>query len=69
MGIKSSHSALLNRLDDMAASPHYAMRRNVLREAESLILRQEQEIIQLKEQLNAAQETRTITGTLGSHPS
>lgn len=69
MGIESDHSALLNQLDAMAASPHYAMRRNVLREAESLILRQEREIIQLKEQLNAAQKTGASSGSMVPDPS
>lgn len=47
----SQHAELLNALDEMQASHQYAARKPVLRNAETLIYAQEQEIIELKQKL------------------
>lgn len=46
--MKSKHATLLNALAEMQASPAYAARRGVLQQAEELIVRLEQELNQLK---------------------
>lgn len=51
-GIKTEHRDLLNALDRMQQSHQYALRRVVLNEAEMLIVKQEQQISQLKAVLN-----------------
>ena len=48
---KSKHVELLNALSEMQLSPYYAMRRNVLATAERVILSQEEEIRDLKGEL------------------
>ena len=47
--IETKHGAVLNNLDEMAQSLNYASRRKVLRQAEQLIVAQEQEIDRLKD--------------------
>lgn len=56
MSIKTKYANLLNALNDMASSPAYALRREDLRNAERIILAQEQQIKQLEKQLNGNQE-------------
>lgn len=60
--IKTDHANLLNALDSMACNPMYILRRNTLREAESLILRQEHRINELEK----ANEPKETAGTQGS---
>ena len=48
---ESRHAELLNNLNDMQHSLHYAARRPVLAAAESLIVSQEREIARLQEEL------------------
>jgi hypothetical protein len=42
--MKTDHADLLNTLDHMASTPLYILRRKVLRDAEQLIIQQEQRI-------------------------
>ncbi|HWN48132.1 MAG TPA: hypothetical protein VNM71_12285 [Steroidobacteraceae bacterium] len=51
MKTKSRHAELLSALDDMQNSLHYATRCDVLRQAEILIVRQEQEIATLRSEV------------------
>lgn len=46
--MKTDHADLLNTLHYMSTNPGYALRRQVLRDAEALIYAQEQEINRLK---------------------
>ncbi len=47
--IKSDNATLLNDLDSMQRTTLYALRRGVLRQAELLIVKQEEEIKKLRE--------------------
>lgn len=49
----SKHADLLNALDEMQQSPQYALRRDVLRQAENLISSQERRIDILSEAANS----------------
>ena len=49
---KSDYADLLNALDAMANSPAYALRRSVIRQAETVIVSLEERIIKLKEQIS-----------------
>lgn len=50
--MRTDHADLLNALSDMQASPAYALRREVLYRAETLIANQEQRIKALEGLLN-----------------
>lgn len=51
--IKTDHTDLLNRLNNMISSPYYALRHDVLREAVRVILEQEEHIKHLEEKVKA----------------
>lgn len=52
----SEHADLLNVLDTMAGNPQYSVRRDWLRQAESLIASQEASIFKLQSQLAKVRE-------------
>lgn len=53
---KSNHLHCLNALAEMQESNYYAVRRDVLKEAECLIWNYEKEVVALRAQLAACQE-------------
>lgn len=58
--IKSDHATLLNTLHSMSTSYAYAVRWPALKEAEAVILGQEQKINDLKACLNALLDSGTV---------
>jgi len=68
--IKTDYPDLLNSLDSMAGSMYYALRKDVLVAAQTVILAQENDIKKLKEKLHEQEKTRQAGSQegMGSDP-
>lgn len=62
----TKHSVLLNALNEMAESPAYAVSKQVLREAEVLIVNQESDLVRLQAKIDEVNKLRDYEAKCGA---